>query len=39
MYEPIWFFEKTLTAVAEGVGAVLALVGLIIGRAGGRRTS
>lgn len=39
MYEPIWFFEKTLTAVAEGVGAVLALVGLIIGRPGGRRTS
>ncbi|WP_394771410.1 hypothetical protein [Lacisediminihabitans sp.] len=39
MYEPIWFFEKTLTAVAEAVGAVLALVGLIVGRPGGRRTA
>lgn len=24
MYEPIWFAEKTLSAVAEGAGAVLA---------------
>ncbi|TXN32335.1 hypothetical protein [Lacisediminihabitans profunda] len=39
MYEPIWFFEKTLTTVVEGVGAVLALVGLIVGRPGARRTS
>lgn len=35
MYEPIWFFEKTLSAVAEGSGAVLAAVGFA--RAG-RRT-
>ena len=28
MYEPVWFFEKTLSAVAEGVGAVLAAIGL-----------
>jgi len=37
MYEPIWFFEKTLTAVAEGVGTVLALIGLIVGRPGRNR--
>jgi hypothetical protein len=24
MYEPIWFFEKSLSAVAEGAGAILA---------------
>lgn len=28
MYDPLWFPEKTLSAVVEGVGAVLALVGL-----------
>ncbi|MFF2029142.1 hypothetical protein [Arthrobacter sp. NPDC058192] len=27
MYEPVWFFEKTVSAVAEGAGAVLAAVG------------
>lgn len=32
MYEPIWFFEKTLSAVAEGLGALLAIVGLAAGR-------
>lgn len=32
MYEPVWYFEKTLSAVAEGLGAVLAIVGLIVGR-------
>ncbi|MFE4228980.1 hypothetical protein ACFRJ8_13935 [Arthrobacter sp. NPDC056886] len=35
MYEPIWFFEKSLSAVAEGAGAVLAAIGFA--RAG-RRT-
>lgn len=29
MYDPVWFFSKTLSAVAEGAGAVLALVGLV----------
>ncbi|WP_235564237.1 hypothetical protein [Arthrobacter sp. Soil762] len=29
MYEPVWFFEKSLSAVAEGVGALLAAVGLV----------
>lgn len=24
MYEPVWFFEKSLSAVAEGAGALLA---------------
>jgi hypothetical protein len=27
MYEPIWFRDKTVSAVAEGLGAVLAAVG------------
>lgn len=35
MYEPAWFPEKTLSAVAEGVGAVLAAVGFVM--AGRRR--
>jgi hypothetical protein len=35
MYEPVWFFEKALSAVAEGAGAVLAAIGLA--RAGSRR--
>lgn len=28
MYEPAWFTEKTVSAVAEGAGAVLAAIGL-----------
>lgn len=32
MYEPVWFFEKTLSAVAEAAGVVLAVVGLAAGR-------
>ncbi|AIY00190.1 hypothetical protein ART_0591 [Arthrobacter sp. PAMC 25486] len=28
MYEPVWFFQKSFSAVAEGAGAVLAAVGL-----------
>ncbi|MBG6179428.1 hypothetical protein [Arthrobacter sp. CAN_A1] len=35
MYEPIWFFDKALSAVAEGVAGVLAVVGMILV---GRRT-
>lgn len=27
MYEPVWFFQKSLSAVAEALGAVLAAVG------------
>ena len=34
MYEPIWFFEKSVSAVAEGAGAVLAAIGFA--RAGQR---
>lgn len=30
MYEPVWFFEKTLSAVAEGAAAVLAVIGFIL---------
>lgn len=29
MYEPVWFFEKSLSAVAEGAGALLAAIGLV----------
>lgn len=29
MYDPVWFFSKTLSAVAEGAGALLALAGLV----------
>lgn len=29
MYEPVWFGQKTLSAVAEGAAAVLALWGLL----------
>ncbi|MHA7291234.1 hypothetical protein ACX80V_16495 [Arthrobacter sp. MDT3-24] len=29
MYEPVWFFEKSLSAVAEGAGALLAGVGVV----------
>lgn len=35
MYEPIWFLEKSLSAVAEGAAAVLAAVGFA--RAGRRK--
>ncbi|MCB5291412.1 hypothetical protein [Arthrobacter sp. SO3] len=28
MYDPVWFFEKSLSAVAEGAGVLLAAVGL-----------
>lgn len=30
MYEPLWYAEKVLSAVAEGVGAVLAVVGYVL---------
>ncbi len=32
MYEPVWFFDKSLSAVAEGAGAALAAVGLLTAR-------
>lgn len=32
MYEPVWFTEKIVTAVAEGVGTLLALVGVGVAR-------
>jgi hypothetical protein len=38
MYEPVWFFEKSLSAVAEAAGAILAGIGFArAGRAGTRR--
>ncbi len=34
MYEPFWYGEKTLSAVAEGLGVLLAVLGLsLTGRA------
>ncbi|WP_344257532.1 hypothetical protein [Terrabacter carboxydivorans] len=30
MYEPVWFFEKSLSALAEAVAAAAALVALLI---------
>lgn len=30
MYEPVWFFEKSLSAVAEAVAAVAALMALVV---------
>lgn len=35
MYDPVWFFEKSLSAVAEGAGALLAAAALA--RPGNRR--
>ncbi|WP_219632795.1 hypothetical protein [Haloechinothrix aidingensis] len=43
MYEPIWFFEKSLSAVAEGIAALTAAIGVAVGtrsaahRVSGRR--
>ncbi|MFD0275345.1 hypothetical protein ACFVHB_15765 [Kitasatospora sp. NPDC127111] len=37
MYEPVWYREKTIAAVAEGVAVVTALLGLAaVGRGSGR---
>lgn len=30
MYEPIWFFEKTLSAVAETIAGLAALFGILL---------
>ncbi len=30
MYEPVWFGKKTLSAVAEGVGSLIAVAGLVM---------
>ena len=32
MYEPVWFFEKSLSAVAEAIAATAALVALVVSR-------
>ncbi|WP_320536366.1 hypothetical protein [Pseudarthrobacter sp. IC2-21] len=29
MYDPVWFFEKSLSAVAEGAATVFAAMGLV----------
>jgi hypothetical protein len=32
MYEPVWYAEKTISATGEGVAALAALVGFVLGR-------
>ncbi len=40
MYEPLWYFEKSLSAVVEGAGALLALVAMVLtGRTAEDRTA
>ena len=39
MYDPVWFFEKSLSAVAEGAGTILAATGLIRSAPRGRRVT
>lgn len=36
MYEPEWYFDKSLTTIAEAVALITALAGLLIGLAPGR---
>lgn len=33
MYEPVWYAEKTISAAGEGIAALAAFVGFILGRA------
>jgi hypothetical protein len=37
MYDPVWFFEKSLSAVAEAAGTVFAVMGLVRSAARGGR--
>lgn len=32
MYEPVWFLDKTLTALAQGIAVLLAAIALILDR-------
>ena len=32
MYEPVWYADKTFSAVGEGLAALAALVGIVLGR-------
>ena len=32
MYEPVWYAEKTISAAGEGVAALAALAGVVLGR-------
>lgn len=38
MYEPLWFRDKTISAIAEGLGAVLSAAGLAHVWSAGKRT-
>ncbi|HEY7487897.1 MAG TPA: hypothetical protein VH912_25825 [Streptosporangiaceae bacterium] len=33
MHEPVWYTEKTISAIGEGVAALAAVLGFILGRA------
>jgi hypothetical protein len=37
MYDPVWFFEKSLSAIAEGAATIFAAIGLVRSAPGGRR--
>ncbi len=37
MYEPVWFGQKTISAVAEGLGVVLSAIGFVHARGRGAR--
>lgn len=39
MYEPVWFAEKAISAVAEGLGAVLSAAGFVLARGRGHEVS
>ncbi|MBT2534330.1 hypothetical protein J7E83_19805 [Arthrobacter sp. ISL-48] len=36
MYEPVWFMEKVVTAVAEGIAGVLSIAGYMLLRRSGK---
>jgi hypothetical protein len=38
MYEPVWYFQKSLAAIAEAAALVFAVVGVLIPRAARVRT-
>jgi hypothetical protein len=38
MYEPLWFFHTSLSAVAEGAGALLAAIGVALNALAGSRS-
>ena len=39
MYEPIWFAQKTLSALAEAAAAVVSMIGLVRSTLSAKRRS